>query len=250
MPSRGAGVRNWHVLALFRSARSRHKACPRLHHNQQTRWLGLVGSGHPINRSVATAFQVRSQPIRMLAMEIESTAIDNVLIIRPKRFEDARGFFAPIYLHADLRAAGAGHDWVQENQSRSSRTGTVRGLHFQRPPFSQAKLVRVVHGAALDVCVDLRRGSPTFGRHLAVELSAENLAQVYVPPGFAHGFCTLTDDVDVLYKVSAPWSPEHEGGLMWNDPELGISWPVSADRAVISLRDQNWPSFARYLETE
>lgn len=177
-------------------------------------------------------------------MEIERTAIEGVLIIRPRRFEDERGFFAPVMRQTDLEAAGVAHGWVQDNQSLSRRKGTVRGLHFQRPPFTQAKLVRVVRGAALDVCVDLRRGSPTFGLHVAVELNAAHLTQVYVPPGFAHGFCTLSDDTEVLYKVSVPWSPEHEGGLNWNDPKLGVDWPVKRDEVVLSERDGAWPPLA------
>lgn len=174
-------------------------------------------------------------------MDIERTAIDGVLIIRPRRFEDARGFFAPVFRPSVLEAAGVTHGWVQENQSLSRRRGTVRGLHFQRPPFAQAKLVRVIAGAALDVCVDMRPGSPTFGRHVALELSAENLMQVYVPAGFGHGFCSLTDDVEMLYKVSTDWFREQEGGVMWNDPDLGIGWPVDADAAVLSERDRLWP---------
>lgn len=174
-------------------------------------------------------------------MDFEQTAIAGVLIIRPTLYEDTRGFFAPVFQQAALEAAGVAHGWAQDNQSRSRRVGTVRGLHFQRPPFTQAKLVRVIRGAALDVCVDLRRTSPTFGKHVAVELTADNLVQVYVPPGFAHGFCSLSDDTEVLYKVSARWSPEHEGGIMWNDPALGVDWPVTAEEAVLSERDQVWP---------
>lgn len=177
-------------------------------------------------------------------MNIERTAIPGVLILRPRKFEDARGFFAPVFRETDLQAAGVAHGWVQENQSLSLRKGTVRGLHFQRPPFAQAKLVRVIRGAALDVCVDLRRASPTFGQHAEVELTAENLTQVYIPPGFAHGFCTLSDHTEVLYKVSAGWSPEHEGGVMWSDPALGIDWPVKPDEAVLSEKDRVWPALA------
>lgn len=175
-------------------------------------------------------------------MQIERTAIDGVLIVRPRRFEDARGYFAPIWREADLAAAGVGHGWVQDNQSLSVRKGTVRGLHYQLPPFAQAKLVRVIRGAARDVCVDLRTGSPTFGQHVAVELTAENLVQVYVPAGFAHGFCTLTDNTEVLYKVSAPWSQPDERGLRWNDPALAIDWPVTD--AFLSEKDQSWPALA------
>jgi dTDP-4-dehydrorhamnose 3,5-epimerase len=174
-------------------------------------------------------------------MKIERTTLAGMLVIVPERFEDFRGYFAPVFRHHVLEAEDVAHGWVQENQSLSRRKGTVRGLHFQRSPFAQAKLVRVVRGAALDVCVDLRRGSPTFGRHEAVELTAENLKQAYIPEGFAHGFCTLTDDTEVLYKVSERWSPEHEGGLIWSDPALGIDWPVKADEAILSDRDRCWP---------
>lgn len=177
-------------------------------------------------------------------MEISRTAVLDVLILQPKKFEDARGFFAPVYQQSALAEAGITYGWIQDNQSLSRRKGTVRGLHFQRPPFAQAKLMRVVRGAALDVCVDLRRASPTFGKHVAVELTADNLRQVYIPPGFAHGFCTLTDDVEVLYKVSAEWSHAHEGGLLWDDPALGIDWPVTKDAAVMVERDRNWPGLA------
>lgn len=178
-------------------------------------------------------------------MDIETTSIAGVLVVRPRRFEDHRGYFAPVFRPSDLEAAGVTHGWVQENQSLSRRKGTVRGLHFQRAPFAQAKLVRVIRGAALDVCVDLRAGSATFGRHVAVRLAAENLTQVYVPAGFAHGFCTLSDDTEVLYKVSAPWSEAHEAGIAWNDPALGIDWPVAAGEAVLSGKDDRWPSLAR-----
>jgi dTDP-4-dehydrorhamnose 3,5-epimerase len=167
-----------------------------------------------------------------------------MLVIVPARFEDARGFFAPVFQQRVLEAEGVTHGWVQENQSLSRRRGTVRGMHFQRPPFTQAKLVRVVRGAALDVCIDLRRASPTYGQHMAVELAADNLTQVYIPPGFAHGFCALTDDVEVLYKVSADWSPAHEGGVIWNDAALGIDWPVAADEAVLSDKDRVLPTLA------
>jgi len=177
-------------------------------------------------------------------MDIETTLVAGVLIVRPRRFEDHRGFFAPVFRPADLEAAGVSHGWVQENQSLSLLKGTVRGLHFQRPPFAQAKLVRVIRGSALDVCVDLRQGSATFGRHVAVRLTAEDLTQVYVPAGFAHGFCTLSDDTEVLYKVSAPWSEAHEGGVMWNDLALGIDWPVAAADVVLSEKDANWPRLA------
>lgn len=175
-------------------------------------------------------------------MDIERAAIDGVLIIRPKKFTDERGFFAPLLRQADLEAVGVTHGWVQENQSRSLHKGTVRGLHYQRAPFAQAKLVRVIRGAAMDVCVDLREGSPTFGRHVSVELSDNNLVQVYIPAGCAHGFCTREDNTEVVYKVSAPWSQAHEAGVLWRDPELGIAWPTAAADVTINARDSAWPT--------
>ena len=130
---------------------------------------------------------------------------------------------------------------MQDNHSLSAAAGTIRGLHFQIAPHAQAKLVRVVRGRVLDVAVDLRRSSPTFGRHFAVELSADNWAQLFVPVGFAHGFCTLTEDVEVLYKVSELYSPAHDRGLAWDDPDLAIAWPVAAPSAVLSDKDRRWP---------
>jgi dTDP-4-dehydrorhamnose 3,5-epimerase len=132
-------------------------------------------------------------------MQIERTTIEGVLILRPRRFEDERGFFAPVFVASALETAGVKHGWVQNSQSLSLRKGTVRGLHFQRPPFAQAKLVRVIRGAAIDVCVDLREGSPTRNANVAVELTADNLVQVCMPPGLAHGFCTLQDNPAVAW---------------------------------------------------
>lgn len=175
-------------------------------------------------------------------MNIERTSIADVLIIRPRKFTDERGFFAPLFRQSDLERAGVAHGWVQENQSRSHRKGTVRGLHYQRPPFAQAKLVRVIRGAAMDVCVDLRPGSSTFGQHVSTELTSDNLVQVYIPAGFAHGFCTLNDDTEVVYKASAPWSEAHEAGILWNDPALAIVWPTSAGGVTINARDRVWPT--------
>ncbi len=178
-------------------------------------------------------------------MRIERTAIDGVLILHPQKYGDARGFVSETFKASSLHDAGMTHDWVQENHSYSAQAGTVRGLHFQAPPAAQAKLVRVVRGAILDVAVDLRRASPSYGKHVDIELSAENFTQLYVPPGFAHGFCTLTDDAEVLYKLSAEYAPAHEGGVLWNDPALGIAWPDLAP--ITSPRDGQWPAFRDFV---
>lgn len=177
-------------------------------------------------------------------MEIEPTAIADVLIIRPRKHGDHRGFFSETFRASALKAVGVDVDWVQDNHSFSTTRGVVRGLHYQRAPKAQAKLLRVIRGAILDVAVDIRTGSPTFGHHVAVELSADNWMQLYVPVGFAHGFCTLTDDTEVLYKVSAEYAPAEEGGLLWDDPALGIAWPVASHAATLSERDQRWPCLA------
>jgi dTDP-4-dehydrorhamnose 3,5-epimerase len=180
-------------------------------------------------------------------MQIGRSSIAGILVIRPTRHSDERGFFSETFRASALRAAGIEHDWVQDNHSFSAARGVVRGLHFQRAPKAQAKLVRVTRGAVLDVAVDIRTGSLTYGRHVAVELSAENWTQIYVPAGFAHAFCTLADNTEVLYKVSAEYAPELEGGVMWNDPDLGIAWPISPEEATLSPRDRQWPRFKDFV---
>lgn len=177
-------------------------------------------------------------------LNIERTALPGVVVLSPKRFDDPRGFFSEVYNKRRYAEAGVTSDFIQDNHSRSGPVGTVRGLHFQRPPFAQAKLVRVLKGAILDVAVDLRRGSPTFGQHVAVELSASAWNQLFVPAGFAHGFCTLEPDTEVFYKVDAYYSAEHDGGILWNDPALNIAWPVSAGQAVLSDKDRRLPLLA------
>lgn len=177
-------------------------------------------------------------------MNVEATEIPDVKIITPKKFGDQRGFFSETFNQRALEAAGVSGTFVQDNQSLSATVGTIRGLHFQSKPFAQDKLLRVTRGRILDVAVDLRRSSPTYGRHVAVELSAENWRQLWVPVGFAHGFCTLEPDTEVHYKVTAYYSPEHDHGVLWNDPEIGITWPVSADAAVLSAKDEAQPRLA------
>lgn len=177
-------------------------------------------------------------------MHIETTAIPDVKLLRPRRFDDTRGFFAETYNRRTFVKAGIHTNFVQDNLSLSRPAGTVRGLHFQKPPFAQAKLVAVLTGRVLDVAVDIRHGSPTFGHHVAVELSAGDGVLLSVPEGFAHGFCTLEPDTRVTYKVSALYAPAHDSGLLWHDPALGIPWPVTPDAANVSEKDRTLPALA------
>ena len=170
--------------------------------------------------------------------------IAGLLLVEPKKFGDHRGFFSETYNRQQLAEAGFVAEFVQDNHSFSGVEGVVRGLHFQSPPFAQDKLVRVVRGAILDVAVDIRRGSPTFGDHATVELSAANWRQLLVPAGFAHGFVTLEPDTEVVYKVTAYYAPEHDHGILWSDPALGIAWPVSPEAAVVSDKDCLQPRLA------
>jgi dTDP-4-dehydrorhamnose 3,5-epimerase len=174
-------------------------------------------------------------------MQIEATGLPDVKLIRPRRVEDARGWFSETFRAQALVDAGVATRFIQDNQSLSRLAGTVRGLHFQTQPFAQAKLVRVLAGAVVDVAVDLRRRSPTFGRHVAVELSAANGLQLLIPEGFAHGFATREPDTMVLYKVSAPYAPAHDAGLRWDDPRLGIDWGLGRLAPVLSARDRELP---------
>jgi len=174
-------------------------------------------------------------------MQLPVADIPEVRLFSPPRFEDERGFFSETWSRQRLREQGIDVDFVQDNHSLSREVGTVRGLHFQIPPFAQSKLVRVTHGAILDVAVDLRRGSPTFGRHVTAVISAKAWNQIFVPVGFAHGFCTLEPDTEVIYKVDNDYAPECDRGLRWNDPALGIEWPVEEVRATLSAKDQQHP---------
>ena len=174
-------------------------------------------------------------------MQVEATAIPAVKIITPKKFGDARGFFSETYSKAAWDAAGLDLVFVQDNHSFSAAVGTLRGLHFQIPPFAQDKLVRVGRGRILDVAVDIRRSSPTFGKHVAVELSADNWRQLLIPVGFAHAFVTLEPNCEVLYKTTASYSPEHDRGLAWDDRDIGIEWPLPEGGPMLSDKDRKWP---------
>jgi dTDP-4-dehydrorhamnose 3,5-epimerase len=178
-------------------------------------------------------------------MQVLETAIADVKLIKPVRHVDSRGFFSEVFKESELRKHAVDIHFVQDNHSLSAGKGVVRGLHFQIPPFAQAKLLRVTAGSIIDVAVDIRDGSPSFGGHVAVVLSAADWNQIFIPEGFAHGYCTLEPNTEVLYKVSAYYSPEHDRGLLWNDPALDIAWPVSADEALVSDRDRKHPALSR-----
>lgn len=174
-------------------------------------------------------------------MQFTTTAIDGVLIIQPRAFGDARGHLAESFKQSLFEKHGVSHAWPQDNHSVSAKRGTLRGLHFQKPPHAQAKLIRVVSGAVFDVVVDVRRSSPTYGRAVGAELSADNLTMLYAPAGMAHGFITLTDNAVVHYKCSAEYNKDAEGGLNWQDPACAALWPIRAADAVINERDAAFP---------
>lgn len=177
-------------------------------------------------------------------MDFQRFDIDGPVLITPRRIADHRGFFSETF-RADLLAAnGIDAAFVQDNHVHSASRGVLRGLHFQVPPRAQGKLVRVARGAILDVCVDLRHGSPTFGKHLAVELSAANWRQIWVPIGFAHGYVTLEADTEVLYKSTDTYAPQHERSLAWDDPALAIDWRVSHSEVTLSEKDRTQPRLA------
>jgi dTDP-4-dehydrorhamnose 3,5-epimerase len=176
-----------------------------------------------------------------MRIRVQPTAIIGENVIVPGKVGDARGFLSEVYKRSDLAAENLPADFVQENHILSAQAGTVRGLHFQIAPLVPAKLIRVVRGRALDVAVDLRTSSPTFGQHVAVELSAENWLQLLIREGFAHGFCTLEQGTELVYKTTTDYSREHERGLLWNDPQLGIQWPVDEGRAHLSDADRTHP---------
>ena len=174
-------------------------------------------------------------------IEVEELPLPGALVVTPARFGDERGFFSEVYNRDTLAGVGITADFVQDNHSFSARKGVIRGLHFQSPPYEQGKMVRVSRGEILDVIVDLRQGSPTYGRHAAVRLSAENWKQLWVPAGFAHGLCTLTENVEVIYKVTGFYSREHDLGLAYDDGDIAIEWPVAPAEAILSERDRHHP---------
>jgi dTDP-4-dehydrorhamnose 3,5-epimerase len=183
-----------------------------------------------------------------MPITVETTPLEGVLLITPTKHGDRRGFFSEVYNKPALAEHGIRTEFIQDNHAHSATPSTLRGLHFQTPPFAQTKLVRVTRGAVVDVAVDIRRSSPTYGQHIAAELSADNWRQILVPKGFAHGYRTLTPDAEVLYKVDAPYAPDNEGGLRWDDPTLAIDWGLAPgdQPPIVADRDTAWPAFAGF----
>jgi len=177
-------------------------------------------------------------------MKVERLSVPDLVLVTPPRHGDERGFFSEVWKQSAFSDAGIDLPFIQDNQSLSSDRGVIRGLHCQVGPNAQGKLVRCLRGAIWDVAVDARRGSPTYGQWAAAELSAENWSQLWVPPGFLHGFCTLRPDTEVLYKVTAPYDRAAERGVIWNDPDLALPWPVAAADAILSDKDRLLPSWA------
>ena len=178
-------------------------------------------------------------------MEVIKTDIEGVVIIEPRIFKDARGYFFESFSAKEFQEKVCPTTFVQDNESYSNY-GVVRGLHFQKPPYTQSKLVRVIKGAVLDVAVDLRKGSPTYGKHVAVELTGENHRQLFIPKGFAHGFSVLSDEVLFQYKCDNFYAPQSEGGIAWNDPALQIDWRIPADKILLSEKDTKHPLLEDY----
>lgn len=182
-------------------------------------------------------------------MNIIETALPGVLIIEPKVFGDARGYFFESWNQAKYEAAGITNTWVQDNESKSCH-GVLRGLHYQAAPYTQAKIVRAFTGTVLDVVVDIRKGSPTYGKHIAVELSGENKRQLYIPRGFAHGFVVLSDQAVFAYKCDNLYMPSSERGIMFNDPDLAIDWRLDPEQLLLSEKDKKHPAFAEITPWE
>ncbi len=168
-------------------------------------------------------------------------SIPDVVLVEPQRFSDDRGFFVETYNERDFHKAGITTAFLQDNHSLSRPPTVLRGLHFQKPPHAQAKLIRVLSGAIFDVAVDIRKGSPTFGKWVGEHLTADNGRQLFVPEGFAHGFVTLEPDTEVAYKVSSLYAPESDAGIAWNDPEIAIDWQTSVDNVILSAKDEKHP---------
>lgn len=209
--------------------------------------LPLAQAKFGLNQSAGTEWstfsECKGKIVKRLGSELEviKTDITDIKVIKPVKFGDSRGFFSETYNKRTLASVGIDTDFVQDSHTLSKEEGTIRGLHFQAPPFAQTKLVRVVRGKIFDVAVDIRLGSPTYGKVVCETISDENWHQILVPSGFAHGFCTLVPDTEVVYKVSGYYKPDYDFGILWNDPDLNIKWPVSESEVNLSEKDKKQP---------
>ncbi len=260
----GRAARAWHRLARHRHPRvagagvefhpggrgaarpdgrvpGRDRVPDALHHRRGSGPAGARDAREHVWSVLAPCPRRGSLRPRAMPSTFESTSVPGVVIITPKVFGDSRGFLMETYKRSEFEAAGLPVTLVQENHSQSS-VGTLRGLHYQREPKAQGKLVRVVRGEVFDVAVDIRAGSPTFGKWVGVTLSADNRRSIYIPPGFAHGFCVTSPDAEVIYKTTEEYAPDHEFGIRWDDPALAIAWPVT--NPTLSARDQQWPTLS------
>ena len=179
-------------------------------------------------------------------MDIRDSSLSDVKIIDPGRHRDERGWLSEIWNPAALADIGLDIVFVQDNQSHNPRAGAVRALHFQHPPHAQGNLIVCLSGRIYDVALDLRVGSPSYGEHVGLEMHADDTRQIWIPPGFAHGYCALEPGTRVLYKLTAPFAPEASGGILWNDPALGIEWPLSGLDVMVNERDEKWPTLAAF----
>ena len=182
-----------------------------------------------------------------MPFEFVKTKIPEIILIKPKIFGDERGFFMETYRREDFENAGIKGEFIQDNHSKS-KYGVLRGLHFQKNPYAQAKIVRCIRGVIFDVAVDLRKDSVTFGKWIGIILSEFNKYQLYVPRGFAHGFCVLSEEAEVVYKVDNKYAPDHEAGMIWNDKDIGIEWPIS--EPILSEKDTKWPTLKELIKNK
>jgi dTDP-4-dehydrorhamnose 3,5-epimerase len=198
-----------------------------------------------ISRQSAAATE-RAAARRLVSVKITPTKLAGVRLLEPTRHSDNRGWFFEGYRRSMLGTAGIGHHFVQDNHSYSAKRNTIRALRYQAPPYPQARLMRVLRGSILQVCVDARVSSATYGQHVALELNAQSGQSIYAPAGFLHGLCTLEDDTEVLYKLSSEQVSNAQDGIRWDDPDLAIDWPVAAADAIVSERDEGHPSWADF----
>ena len=201
-----------------------------------------IRSSYPI-KYAPSSFHINSTCDRIVGMDVKVLQIPEVKLIRPKKHGDHRGFFSEVYNKKEWLKNGIDIDFIQDNHSLSEKKGTLRGLHYQTAPFAQDKLVRCVRGSILDVAVDIRKNSPTFGQHVSAVVSADEWNQILVPIGFAHGILTLEPNTEIIYKVSNYYSPENDRGIIWNDPKLNIDWNIANDDIILSDKDTQQPSF-------